>query len=131
MSGYMELSDGNSSVSFAALVQPGIRRPDGRTRGVKQADSGMRQYWDAGGGLREDFSLNNISKTDADKFNAWWESLTILEFRKDLDGDSATFEYVRINPAGGRPFQFMWGQTVDTKFEAVVTILETSSSSSA
>jgi hypothetical protein len=58
----------------------------------------MRQYWDAGGGQRHDFSLNNVSKAKADKLNQWWQDLTILEFSQDdipiyahLDGDSQCF----------------------------------------
>ncbi len=128
---YMELSDGTSSVSFSPLVNPGIRKPDNRDRGFNQYDGGMRQYWATGGGAREDFSLNNISHARALQLNLWWRNLTILEFRRDLDGAPADFEYSRINPAGGRPFQWMFGQAVDTKYEATVTILETSSSSSA
>lgn len=98
MSGAMELSDGTSSISFSPLVEPGIRRPDNRTRGVHQYDGGSRQYWDASGGFREDFSLNNVSKAKADQLNEWWEKLTILQFRQDdivifadLDGDSQYF----------------------------------------
>lgn len=131
MAGYMELSDGTSSISFAALIEPGINRPDQRTRGVIQYDSGTRQYWDAEGAERHEYSLNNISQADAAKLNAWWQSLTILEFRKDLDGDAGTFIYSRLNPAGGRPFQWMFGQPVNTKYEATVRIPEVSSSSSA
>lgn len=131
VSGYMELSDGTSSISFSPLVNPGIRKPDMRTRGFNQYDGGMRQFWDAGGGERDDYSLNNISKADADKMNEWWQDLRILEFRNDLDGEPATFIYARLNPAGSRPFQFTFGQTVDTKFQATVTIPEVSSSSSA
>ena len=98
MSGKMELSDGTSSVGFSPLVEPGIRRPDNRTRGVHQYDSGQRQYWDAAGGFREGFSLNNISKAKADQLNKWWRGLTILQFRQDdivifadLDGNSQYF----------------------------------------
>jgi hypothetical protein len=96
--GAMELSDGTSSVAFSPLIQPGIRRPDNRTRGVHQYDGGPRQYWDASGGERHDFSLNNISKADADQLNQWWQNLTILHFLSDgiaiyanLDGDSQFF----------------------------------------
>jgi hypothetical protein len=94
----MELSDGTSSVSFSPLIDPGLRRPDKRTRGVHQYDSGIRQYWDASGGERHDFSLNNISKATADRLNQWWQDLTILQFLSDgiaiyahLDGDSQYF----------------------------------------
>jgi hypothetical protein len=131
VSGYMELSDGTTSISFSPLIAPGIRRPDQRNKGFNQYDGGMRQYWDASGGERHDYSLNNISKSDADKLNQWWQDLTILEFQKDLDGDPGTFIYCRLNPAGSRPFQWMFGQEADTKFEATVTIAEVSSSSSA
>lgn len=131
MSGKMELSDGTSSVSFSPLIDPGIRRPDNRTRGFHQYDGGPRQYWDAEGARRDDFSLNNISKATADQLNLWWQKLTILEFYGDKDGAPATSIYARINPAGSRPFQWMWGQEVDTKYEATVTIVEVSSSSSA
>ena len=131
MSGYMELSDGTSSISFSPLVQPGIRKPDMRTRGFNQYDGGMRQYWDAEGAERDDFSLSNISKANADKLNQWWQDLTILVFKNDLDGAPASSIYARINPAGSRPFQYTFGQTIDTKFQATVTILEVSSSSSA
>jgi hypothetical protein len=127
----MELSDGTSSISFSPLVNPGIRRPGRRTRGHNQYDGGPCQYWDAEGAFREDFSLNNISKADADQLNEWWQQLRILVFKADLDGDPTGTIYARINPAGGRPFQFMFGQTVDTKFEATVTVVEVSSSSSA
>jgi len=131
VSGTMELSDGTSSISFAAQISPGIHRPDSRTRGFNQYDSGMRQYWDTGGGERNEFSLKNISKAKADKLNAWWQGLTILEFYADKDGAPATFIYSRINPAGSRPFQYTFGQTVDTIHEAAVRIVEVSSSSSA
>lgn len=131
MAGYMELSDGTTSISFSPLINPGIRRPDTRNRGFHQYDSGIRQYWDSGGGERDDYSLSNISKTDADKLNEWWQGLTILVFKADLDGDPGTSIFARLNPTGGRPFQWTFGQPVDTKFEAVVTILEVSSSSSA
>jgi len=130
VSGKMELSDGTSNISFSPQVNPGIRRPDQRTRGFNQYDSGMRQYWDASGAQRHDFTLKNISKAKADKLNAWWQSLTILEFYADKDGAPATSIYARINPAGSRPFQYTFGQTVDTIHEAVVTIVEVSSSSS-
>jgi len=131
VSGYMELSDGTSSISFSPLVSPGIREPNTRARGFNQYDGGMRQYWDAGGLERDEHSLNNISKADADKMNAWWRALTILTFTPDLDGAPGTTNYARLNPAGSRPFQFTFGQTIDTKFQATVTILEVSSSSSA
>ncbi len=98
VSGTMELSDGTSSVGFSPLVDPGIRRPDSRTRGVHQYDGGPRQYWDAEGAQRHDFSLNNVSKAKADQLNLWWQSLTVLQFRQDdipiyahLDGDSQFF----------------------------------------
>jgi hypothetical protein len=131
VSGTMELSDGISSVSFSPQITPGIRRPDQRTRGFNQYDSGMRQYWDAEGGQRHEFTLKNISKAKADKLNAWWQSLTILEFYADKDGAPATSIYARINPAGSRPFQYTFGQTIDTIYEAAITIVEVSSSSSA
>lgn len=131
MSGYMELGDDTSSISFAALIEPGLRRPDNRTRGVNQYDSGIRQYWDVGGGRRDDYSLNNISHADAIKLNEWWQNLTILVWTPDLDTAPGTAVFARLNPAGSRPFQWMFGQAVDTKYEATVTILEVSSSSSA
>ena len=130
MSGKMELSDGTSSVSFSPLVEPGIKRPDSRNRGYHQYDGGPRQYWDASGGERHEFELNDISKTTADLLNQWWQNLTILEFYSDKDGAPGTFIYARINPAGTRPFQWEFGREVDTKFEATVTILQVSSSSS-
>ena len=130
MAGYMELSDGVSNISFAALVKPGIRKPDDRNRGFNQYDSGIRQYWDTGGGEREDFVLNNISHADALQLNLWWRQLSILTWKRDLDGAPGESIYARINPAGGRPFQWMFQQPVDTLYEATVTILETTSSSS-
>lgn len=130
MVGYMKLDDGTTAKSFAALVAPGIRRPDDRTRGWHQYDGGPRQYWDASGGFNETFSLNNISHADAIKLNQWWQDLTILVFTEDLDGDPGTTRFARLSPAGSRPFQWMFGQTVDTKYEATVTIVEVSSSSS-
>ena len=129
MSGYMELSDGTSSISFAPLINPGIRKPEDRNRGYNQYDGGKRQYWDTGGATREEFALNNISHADAVQLNLWWRNLTILEFRRDLDGAPADFVYTRLNPAGKRPFQWMFGQEVNTKYEATVTIPEVSSSS--
>lgn len=131
MAGYMELSDGTSSISFSPLINPGIRRPDARNRGFHQYDGGPRQYWDTSGGERHEHSLNNISQADAIKLNEWWQGLAILVFKADLDGAPGTSIFARLNPAGGRPFQWMFGQPVDTKYEAAVTILETSSSSSA
>lgn len=127
----MELGDDVSSISFAALIAPGIRKPDSRNRGFNQYDSGIRQYWDTGGGERDDFVLNNISHADALQLNLWWRKLTILTWKKDLDGAPGDSIYARINPAGGRPFQWTFGQPVNTKYEATVTILETSSSSGA
>lgn len=131
VSGYMELSDGTSSISVAARVDPGIRRPDNRNRGFNQYDGGMRQYWDTEGARRDEYVLNNISHADAIKLNQWWQDLTILIWTPDLDTAPGTTVNARLNPAGSRPFQWMFGQAVDTKYEAGVTILEVSSSSSA
>jgi hypothetical protein len=130
MAGYMKLDDGTSNVSFSPQIAPGINRPDQRNKGVHQYDGGLRQYWDTGGGRRDTFTLKNVSKAKADLLNQWWQNLTILIFTPDLDGAPGTTHNVRLNPAGGRPFQFTFGQTVDTIFEAVVTIPEVSSSSS-
>lgn len=130
MAGNMLLSDGTSSVSFSPLINPGIRRPDAWTRGVHQYDGGMRQYWSIESGRQEHFSLNNVSSTNAAILNGWWQDLTILVFTPNLDGAPEATIYARLSPAGGRPFQWMWGREVDTTYEATVTIVEVSSSSS-
>lgn len=131
MAGTKRLTDGTNTVDFSPRVEPGIRRPDARTRGWHQYDGGPRQYWDASGGFREDFKLEDITKTRADQLNTWWQNLTILVFTEDLDAAPGDTIFSRINPAGGRPFQWEFGKTIDTKFEATVTIVEVSSSSSA
>lgn len=83
MADKMTLDDGTNSVTFSPILSPIYDRPDSRYRGSFRPDSGDVQLYDLGGGRLHTFTLNNLTKTEADRINGWWDDLTILNYIVD------------------------------------------------
>lgn len=130
MADKMQVTDGVDTVTFTPLVSPAFVRADSRVRGSFQASDATRQFWDTGGGEHATLTLNNISKADADQLNLWWRSLTILTYTPNTD-EGGTTVFARISPAGQKPIQMWFDTGYHNKYTGTVTIVETSSSSSA
>ena len=124
----MRLTDGSDTVDFSPLIDK-YKRPDNRDRGYFEAPDGTRQLWDAGGAQEHSIALNDLSKTDADQLNTWWDNLTILTHTPDLTGASGTTVYARLTNKQ-KPFQMWFGTGWKEKYEGTITIQEVSSSSS-
>ena len=126
----MSLTDGTNMINFSPLVSPAYIRPDSRNRGNFQASDKTIQLWDTGGAHRGDFTLNDIPKSCADQLNDWWRDLTILTYTPNTDEAGTTLQ-ARISPAGQKPFQMWFDTGYHNQYTGTVTIVETSSSSSA
>lgn len=129
MAEVMQFTDGSTTIQLSPLVDPNYERPDSRDRGYFQPDAGYRQYWDTGGGQKHSIGLNNVSKTNADQLNTWWQSLTILTFTPDLTGAPGTTIHVRVINEQ-KPIQMWFPTGWQTKYQGTLVVQEVSSSSS-
>lgn len=128
MANQMKLVAGGTTIEFSPLLSPDYEQPDDRDRKFFEADDGTRYYSDYGKMGKYSPALNNISKTDADQINTWWQNSTMMTFTADLQGAPATTIFVRLLNEQ-RPIQ-MWYPGWQAKYTGLLNIHEVSSSSS-
>lgn len=129
MADKMQVTVSGTTITFTPRVDPAFVRTDSRNRGHFQASDATRQFWDTGGAHRGAFTLNDLSKADADQLNAWWRGLTIVIYTPNTDEPGTTLP-ARISPAGQKPVQMDFDTGHQNRYTGTITIVETSSSSS-
>lgn len=129
MADKMQVAVGGTTITFTPRTDPAFVRADSRNRGHFQASDATRQLWDTGGAHKGAFTLNDMSKADADQLNAWWRGLSIVTYTPNTDSPGDTV-FARISPAGQKPFQMDFDTGHQNRYTGTVTIIETNSSSS-
>ena len=117
------ITDGTSSVDISPIR--GQNDPENRGREIMTNKAGVTDAFDWGGKNVYEVPFNSLSETKADQLITWWDSLTVLTFTPDLQGDPGATKSVLIDEVP-RPVQ-MWGGNWDTLFAGLLTLYEVSS----
>ena len=124
----MRLTDGSETVDFSPVLDPAYNRPDNRKRAAFTASDKTKQWIDWGGKRKDSLTINDMTKTDADKINTWWSNLTMLTYTPDLTAPGTTV-YVKLGNEQ-QPMQMWFDTDWQQKYTGTLILNEVSSSSS-